>query len=266
MVTSDPSLATVDDGGDAPGVIPFEAHRMARDGGDAAKVDPGRTQAVGRTSRDDPGQTAPLAHGLDLRGARRDDDLVRVDVEHPARLAGDDRRAWIDPDDVDAVARVEHDGVASLRRLAPAGTAPDDRDAGMDAANAHGLADREPGEVAQVHVRQWRLASCRVPLDDGPGACCDLARPDVGRPVNLGEAVAAVAGQAERATPARHLPRPDDRDGDGVAGLARRSRRPSTTIRPAIPAASAPSVTGASADPADRTTARAGGAPAAGCR
>ena len=117
VVDLGPVVATGHDGGDAPGVIAFEADRMRSvDGRDPPEIDPGRAQPLGRTGGDDPREPAPRAHRLDLRRAGRDDDLVRLDMEHPARLAGDDRRARVDPDDLDAVAGVEHERLAAVRR------------------------------------------------------------------------------------------------------------------------------------------------------
>src|SRR5689334_4702175 len=53
--------------------------------------------------------------------------------------------------------------------------------------------------------------------DDRPRSGVDLAGPDVRDAIDLGEAVAAVAGEAQAAAVGGDLPAPEDRDRDRVA-------------------------------------------------
>ena len=221
---------------------------------------PAATEALGGPRGHDPGEAAAGADGLDLGRAGRDDDLVGLEMEHPAGLPGDDRRTRIDPDDLDrrrSASRIVAARPARRRRRSPAPPPP---------TTTRSSATDGPGISAPTGTRarsrrstvgQRRLAVGRVAVDDGPRPGRDLAGPDVGDAVDRREAVAAVAGEAERSAAARHLARPDDRDRDRVAGLESIGR-PSTTIRP--PAVDA-SVTGASGGPAGRRAARAGGGP-----
>ena len=199
----------------------------------------------------------PGHDGLDLDGAGRDDDLLGRDVEHPVRHPRHDRWARVDPDDLVPVAGVE-DGRRPTGRsgfgrgLAPGFPAADDDDVDL------------LGAVTTMSVsgpavrRQDRLALRRVPPDVEPGPSRDLAAPDVRDAVDLDEAVAAVAGEAERPAGARPAAGSDDRDA---------TESPASNARVAVdddPDARAclASVTGASGDPAGRTAAPAGGAPA----
>ena len=59
------------------------------------------------------------------------------------------------------------------------------------------------------------------PGDAQSGAGGGLARPDVGRAVDLGETVAAIARKAQRAAPPGDLAAAQDRDRDRVARLER---------------------------------------------
>ena len=94
------------------------------------------------------------------------------------------------------------------------------------------------GDVRSARVRDVRcgttgVAACPRPDAGRPRARPrrDLAGPDVRDAVDLGEAVAAVAGQAQRPAATRQLARPEDRERDRVARLER--ERPSVDDDPA---------------------------------
>ena len=219
-----------------------------------------------------PGQVVARADRVDLGGAGRDDDLVRVDVEHPGRRPDDDHRPGVDRDDLVAGVRVEDaDRPAGTFRLGgrgpPGRPAADDRDVDLEVVRARpsagsGVAVRSDGG----HHGEWRVRPGRMPLDPQP------------RPRRASGTSGRRRRRRPRArqfpqSPARHSvpPRPGtspprriatatespglerDRppvDDDPAAGDGRRGR----------------SVTGASGDPAGRTAARAGAAPAAAAR
>jgi hypothetical protein len=69
--------------------------------------------------------------------------------------------------------------------------------------------------------RQDRLALRRMAADVEPGPSRDLAAPDIRDPVDLDEAVPAVARETERPPGTRPAARSDDRDGDRIAGMKR---------------------------------------------
>ena len=95
--------ANGDDGGDASRRVALEPDRGSGETDDAPEIDIGLDQPLGGASRDDPGEIAARTHRVDVGGAGRNDDLVRLDVEHAGRLARNDRGSWVDPDDLDAV-------------------------------------------------------------------------------------------------------------------------------------------------------------------
>src|SRR6185295_11508294 len=86
--------------------------------------------------------------------------------------------------------------------------------------------ERRPGQVGSVDDRERRLAVARMPDDERPRPGRHLAGPDVGDAVDLGEAVAAVAGEAEATAVTGDLARPEDRDRDRVV--------PTELDRPAV--------------------------------
>jgi hypothetical protein len=228
-------------------------------------------QLLGGPRRDDPGQPVAGTDRLDLGGARRDDDLVGMDVQHAVRASDDDHRAGVDRNDLIAepASRTRTDlpaRSASARPRPAARSAADDRDVDLEMVRARS------GPAAVSRSGPWRPprgvpgspAGCRATRSP---ARARLARPDVGDTIDLGQAVAAITGQAQRAaapgtSPARRIAIATESPGSNGDG------RPSTTIRaaPQSVAADATSVTGASGDPAGRTRARAGAAPAAAAR
>ena len=80
---------------------------------------------------------------------------------------------------------------------------------------------RRRGQVRGGHHGEWRHRPGRVPRDPQPGPCRGLARPDVGDAVDLGQAVPAVAGEAQRPAAPGHLAAAQDRERDRVARLER---------------------------------------------
>ena len=213
--------ASGDDSVDPAGGVTLKPDRVRRDQGHSTEIDARRPQPLGGARGNDPGKPASLAHGLDLGRSCCDDDLVCPDVEHLAYLAvipGDERRSGIDPHDLDPIVRVHHVGFApggtGLGGGGPTRSRADDRQVDGEAVDP----DLDVGcwlrEVGRLHDRERRLARGRVSLDDRSGPGRRQARPDIGDTVDGREAVAAVAGQAQRPTPARHLARTDDRDRD----------------------------------------------------
>ena len=183
---------------------------------------------------------------MDLGGPGRDDDLVRLHMKHPVVGPGDDHRPGVDRHDLVARFGIEDEdasagGSSRLGCRQSARSAADDRDIDRGATEFRDGRDRRHRRVGAHHDRQRRVVRGRV-TDDGqsrPGR--DLAGPDVGHPIDDREAVAAIAGETQRPAPTRHLPAPDDRHRDGVAGLeahglpvdddpARVDRRPSRSI------------------------------------
>ncbi|HET7082927.1 MAG TPA: hypothetical protein VFJ00_04380 [Candidatus Limnocylindria bacterium] len=163
------------------------------------------------------GEATPRADRLDLGCPARDDDLLRPDVEHPVLRPRDERRSGVDRDHLDPLRRIEEGDLATgaLRLRSCGGSAPPAAD------------DRQIG-LFPVHrdLRRLRLgvvpggrAIGRVPADLHLGARRRLAGAHVGDPVHLGDAVAAIAGQAERAAVLRVLAGAQDRDRHRVAGL-----------------------------------------------
>ena len=175
------------------------------------------------------------------------------------------------------VAGVEHEDVAAGRlgvrggRAGPLVAATDDHDVDLAArrprsSGASGGARRRPGRRP---TGSGGMPVGRVALDGQPGPGRRLARPDVGDAVDRREAVAAVAGQAQRArrgpgtSPARRI-------AIATESPASNGDRPPVDDDPRRVAdrcaAADASVTGASAGPAGRTAARAGAGPAAAGR
>ncbi len=133
------------------------------------------------------------------------------------RLAasGDDERAGVDADDLVAGGGVEDDrrpsGGARLdRRGSSARPRADDDDVAV-------LVQRGPA----VSVPRWRRRRCVVTLalDRGSAPRRRLAGADVGDAVDDGEAVLAVAAEAQRAAETRLVTCPQHRDGERVACL-----------------------------------------------
>ena len=92
-------------------------------------------------------------------------------------------------------------------------------DLGLDPAHRDLRSPWRAGQVSAIEPRQRRVAAGRVPFDDRPRPGGDLARPDICDPVHHREAVAAVAGQAQRPAPSRRLAAAHDRDRDRIAGF-----------------------------------------------
>ena len=94
-------------------------------------------QPFGGPRRDDPGEPIAGADRVDLGGARGDDDLVRVDVEHALRRPDHDHRSGVDRHDLVAGVGVQDTdrlaGTFGLRgRSQPARPAADDRDVDLE--------------------------------------------------------------------------------------------------------------------------------------
>ena len=160
---------------------------------------------------------------VDLGRPGRDDDLVGVDVEHPGRCAHDEHRAGVDrrrprrPRRHRAPARLARP-LRGLGRLASGRPAADDRDVDLAARDLDPARERRRRGGRGANDRQRRQPLGRMRHDRQPGPRRGLARPDVRDAVDLGEAVPAVAGQAERpAAPGRRA-LAEHRDRDGVAG------------------------------------------------
>ncbi len=202
-----------DDGTDAP--LALEADEAPLDGrarhagrgcpdrDRRAEIDAGRVEALRRVRGQESRELVAGTDGVDLGGAGRDDDLAGSDVEHSGRRPGDDRRPRVDRDDLLARGGVEEEHVPSrllgrdLRPLA-ARAATDDHEVhvgSLDGRLSHG---RCPGHVRIGDGGKWRHLVGRVAPDGQPRSSPDLAAPDVGDPVDLDEAVAAIAGEAQR--------------------------------------------------------------------
>ena len=99
---------------------------MASTVDDPAEVDAGCLERLRGTRGHDPGEPVARADRVDLGRAGRDDDLVRVDVEHAVFGADHDHRPGVDRDDLVAGVRVEDAdrlaGTCPPRRPRPART------------------------------------------------------------------------------------------------------------------------------------------------
>ena len=90
-----------DDGRDPPGLVALEPHEFAPDRDHRlGQRHAGGAQQLRGPGRQQPIKVIALADGLELRGPGRDDDLLRVDVEHAGRCPSDDGRAGVDGDDL----------------------------------------------------------------------------------------------------------------------------------------------------------------------
>ena len=173
-----------------------------------------------------PASRLPGHDRMDLGGARRDDDLARMDVEHAVGRADHDHRPGVDRDDLLAGMGVEDaDGLARPLRLGgrgePAGAAADDRDVHLEMVQLDRDRERRGRQIRGGHHGERRHRLDRMPGDPQSRAGGGLARPDVGGAVDLGETVAAIAGEAQRAAPPGDLAAAQDRDRDRIARLER---------------------------------------------
>ena len=234
-------------------------------------------QPFGGPGGHDPGQPVARADRMDLGGAGRDDDLVRMDVEHPARSPDDDHRSGVDRHDLLAGPGIQDadraPGTLGVRgRGSPARPAADDRNVDLEVVELGRRRERGRGEIRGGHHGECRHRPGRMPRNAQPRRRRGLARPDVRDAIDLGEAVPAIPGQAQRPAAPRDLPTAQDRHRHRIARLER--HRPPVDDDPArhaprrrpSAAAGATSVTGASANPAGRTTAPAGAGPAGAAR
>ena len=169
-----------------------------------------------------PRQHVALAHRVHLGSTGGDDDLVRVHVEHVLRCADHHERSGVDADDVVAVARVEHEHLASvgaesgrLGRARLAGT--DDRDVDVAAMHLDAGVDRRLDGVLRGIELQRRSADGRVPTYPQPRTCRGEAGAGERHAVDVGRAVAAVTGETQGASVLRVLPRPRHRHGHRIA-------------------------------------------------
>ena len=141
---------------------------------------------------------------MDLRRAGRDDDPARLDVKHSVAGPGDEQRACVGRHHFRAIGGIEDDdGLTACRRgsggsstARPATHHRDVHDAPPDLDFAM---TRRCGRIRCCDHRQRRQPVRRVAGDRQPGSGRGLACPDVGDAVDLREAVAAIASQAERA-------------------------------------------------------------------
>ncbi len=198
--------------GDPPCLVALEPDELLADRHDRLwQVHACGSKSLGSPRSEQPVEVVALADGLELGHARRDEDLVRLHVKHPARRPGDDRRAGIDADDLVSIGGVEDQGIVAI---------PVDRPSDDDPVDPAPL-DRRGGH-RDIHG-QWRVSCRRMPLHGRAGPRQDLTGPRVGDAVDDRHAVPAVAGKAQGATSSRRLPGPDDRDGQAVA-VAERQR------------------------------------------
>ncbi len=117
---------------------------------------------------------------------------------------------------------------------------------------------------------EWREAIGRVPFDMESRPARNLARADERDAIHGGQAVRAIAGEAERPASRGLLARAQDRDRDGIA-RSERQRPPvdddppagesSGVLGDAEEGGRALSVIGASAGPGGRTAVQAGAGP-----
>ena len=182
--------------------------------------------ALRGTSGDDAGQVVALADRLDLGRAGGDDDLAGVDVQHALGAARHDGRPRVDGDDLVAILGVEEQDLAPGRlrfrdRPLPGRSAADDDELDLPALDGDLGTERRPRRIRAVDDRERGQPLRRMALDDQPWPRRHLAGTDVGHAIDGRQAVATIAGQAERAASAGHLAGPQDGDGDGVAGLER---------------------------------------------
>ena len=181
-------------------------------------------QRLRGAGRDEARQVVPGADRLELGRARRDHDLVGMDVEHPAARPGDDRGTGIDRDHLVTGAGVEDDhgsagGSRSRLGLEPGRPATHDRDVHLEPADLDRHAGRRRPEVRPLHDGERRHVVRRMADDDHPRARRRLARPNVGDAVDLGQAIAAIAGQAQRATTPWDHSGAQDGDRHGITRL-----------------------------------------------
>ncbi len=206
--------------------LALEADRVGIDRDDPAHVHAGGAQLLGGTPGHEPGQPVARADRVDLGRARRDDDLVRVEMEHAVRGSDDDHRAGVDRDHLVAGPCVEDaDRLAGTFRLGGRGeagrTSADDRHVDLEVVEIDPRRQRRRGQVGRGHHGEWRVRPGRMPRDPQPRSCLRLAGPDVRGAVDLRQAVAAVAGQAQRPAAPGHLAPTHDGDRHRVARLER---------------------------------------------
>ncbi len=160
---------------------------------------------------------------MDLGGAGRDHDLLRVDVEHERRRPHDDQRPRIDPDDLIALLGIEDEhplaGLLGRRGglLAAVATA-DHGDIDMGPQDLDVGAGQGRREVGAGNLGQRRQPVRRVADDGETRSGLQLARPDVGDALDPRQAVAAIAGQAQRPWAGGCRAAAQDRDRDRVTG------------------------------------------------
>ena len=174
-----------------------------------------------------PARSIARADRMDLGGAGRDDDLARMDVEHARAASGRRSSARRRSRRPPRRRRRRGRGRTCPARSASAAAAspldPPPMTATSTSRWCSSTVDRERRgrQVRGGHHGERRHRPGRMPRDPQPGPRRGLARPDVGDAVDLGEAVAAIAGQAQRPAAPGDLAAAQDRDRDRVARLER---------------------------------------------
>ena len=133
----------------------------------------------------------------------------------------------VDRHDLGAIVGVVASSTSTLRPArspaaaasVPLSTAADDDEIGVDPPHVDGRRLRADRHVGLGHRRHRRPADGRVAADDEPRPGRRLAGAHVGHAVDLGHAVRAVAGEAQRAAVVRMLTVAEDRQRDRVALL-----------------------------------------------
>ena len=190
------------------------ARRLA-DGHRDPEIDPGGVEALGRAGRQQSPQPVSRAHGLELGGPGRDDDLAGMDMGHARRAPDDHRGSAVDRHDLGVVPGVEEEHLAAAQPCLGRGCRA--ALAGSDHDDVHGLAanrdlsgDRWPGDIRLGDGMHDRPATA----PSAPSAAGRVARDGQTRPAGVWQvriqAIPSTSATQLPQSPARHSvpPRP----------------------------------------------------------
>lgn len=183
--------------GRAFGIDPF---RRSADRNDVTELDAGRRKLCGRARRDQTTKLIPRYRGLDLCCAGRDDDFdTGVETQHSRGRSRHHQRPGINANGVLPGAAVHRlnmsaGGTRLVSGGAPGRPLPDDNNVAVNRPSGHG--------ISKSAALEWRqLANGRVWLNLQSAVMRDLARANVRDAVDRGEAMRAVAGEAQTPSP-----------------------------------------------------------------
>ena len=192
----------------------------AANGDEISQIDAGRLELSSGGRRVDTGQHGALADGVQLGGARGDDDVVRPQVQHAGCGADDDGGAAVYTDDFVAVQGIEDgDQAPGIVTLDGSGRSPavactdDDQIGGLSPDGD--VSELLPG-LGGVERGDRRATNSRVPPHDGRICRVDLAGTHKRRAIYFSDAVTAIACEAECAAMRGVLTVAHDRNGDRI--------------------------------------------------